>query len=448
MTDRSEALTETFMAEIRDKNPNETLFLQAVEEVALDVITVEKASARYSEARILSRLAEPDRSIGFSVTWLDDAGQVQINRGWRVQHCNAIGPYKGGLRFHPSVTPSVLKFLGFEQTFKNALTGLNLGGAKGGADFDPKGKSTHEVMRFCHAFMGELQHYIGPHRDVPAGDIGVGPREIGFMFAAWKKNNRSFDGAITGKSMCIGGSNLRIEATGYGLVYFLCAMLGATQEDITGKRVAVSGMGNVALNTARKAVDMGACVISLSDSRGLMDAPDGLSHAAIDWIETRKAAGEDVTQPPKDLGLRYHKGRTPWELDCDIALPCATQNELDADAAKALVDGGCKYIAEGANMPLTAEAQQIVRAAGLRYAPGKATNAGGVAVSGLEMSQNATFVPLSVQQVDTNLRDIMVSMHTKLVDEAAQDRSGDSVIDYRRAAYRRVAEALLDHGVI
>ncbi len=451
MTDRSHSLTETFMAEIRDKNPNQDLFLQAVEEVALDVITVEKANGDYTAARILARLAEPDRNIGFSITSLDDSGQVQINRGWRVQHCNAVGPYKGGLRFHPSVTPSVLKFLGFEQTFKNALTGLNLGGAKGGADFDPKGKSEHEVMRFCHAFMAELQHYIGPYRDVPAGDIGVGPREIGFLFAAWKKNNRDFSGMMTGKSLCIGGSELRVEATGYGLVYFLCAMLGKAGDDIAGKRVAVSGMGNVATHAARKVMDMGGKVISLSDSRGLIKAPDGMTATALDWIVARKAARDSVTAPPSDLGLTYHAGRTPWGLECDIALPCATQNEIDGKAAGALVDAGCRIIAEGANMPLTAEAQDIVRQAGVLYAPGKASNAGGVAVSGLEMSQNATFVPLSAAEVDRQLRDIMIRIHSRLAAEDARD-PGASVIDYRRAAnraaYRRVAEALLDHGVI
>lgn len=452
MTDRSQALTDAFMADIRDRNPGEDLFLQAVEEVALDVITVEKAHADYTASRILARLAEPDRSIGFSVTWLDDAGNVCINRGWRVQHCNAVGPYKGGLRFAPSVTPSVLKFLGFEQTFKNALTGLNLGGAKGGADFDPKGKSEREIMRFCHAFMAELQHYIGPSRDIPAGDIGVGPREIGFLFAEWKKHNRDFAGVITGKSTCIGGSQLRAEATGYGLIYFLCAMLGAVEEEIEGKRITVSGMGNVALHAARKAVALGGKVVSLSDSSGLMEASDGMTMAALDWIESRKAGGKAVTAPPRDLGIAYHAGRTPWGLECDVALPCATQNEIDEKAAQKLVDSGCRFIAEGANMPLTAGAQRIVREAGLRYAPGKAANAGGVAVSGLEMSQNATFLPLTAEEVDTTLRGIMVRMHKRLADDAATDHGKTDVIDYRRAAnraaYRRVAEALLDHGVI
>ncbi len=452
MSDRSQTLTAVFMAEVREKNPGEDLFLQAVEEFALDVITVEKASSDYTAARILARLSEPDRVIGFRVTWEDDAGRVQINRGWRVQHCNAVGPYKGGLRFASSVTPSVLKFLGFEQTFKNALTGLQLGGAKGGANFDPKGRSEREVMRFCHAFMAELQHHIGPSRDIPAGDIGVGTREIGFLFAAWKQNNRDFAGVLTGKSVCIGGSELRVEATGYGLVYFLCAMLGAAGEDIEGKRIAISGMGSVALHAARKAFSLGGRVITLSDTGGLMEAPDGMTAAALDWIKARKAADEAVTSPPRDLGLTYRPGHTPWGIECDVALPCATQNEIGAKDARALIDAGCQFLAEGANMPLTADAQHLIRESGLRYAPGKAANAGGVAVSGLEMAQNATFRPLPAEEVDCTLRDIMLRMHDKLRAEAATDGAGQARIDYRRAAnraaYRRVAEALLDYGVI
>ena len=452
MTDRSQSLTETFMAEIRDRNPEEREFLRAVEEVARDVITVEKASADYTRARILARLAEPDRVIGFRVTWAVEAGGVQLYRGWRVQHCNAVGPYKGGLRFAPSVTPSVLKFLAFEQTLKNALTGLHLGGAKGGSDFDPKGRSEAEVMRFCQAFMAELQHYIGPARDIPAGDIGVGAREIGFLFAAWKQNNRDFAGVITGKSLCTGGSQLRVEATGYGLIYFLCAMLGAADQDIVGKRVAISGMGTVAQHAARKACALGAKVVSLSDSSGLMEAPDGMSAAALDWIAAQKAARVAVDAPPVDLGLRYRPGATPWGLDCDVALPCAPQTEIAADAARALIDAGCRYLAEGANMPRTGAAQAIVRDAGIRYAPGKAANAGGVAVSGLDMAQNATFRPLPADEIDQILRRIMVDLHATLADEASRDAEHGAAIDYRRAAnraaYRRVAGALMDHGVI
>ena len=452
MTDRARDLTDVFMAELRDSYAHEVEFLQAVEEVALDVITVEKANADYTRARILARLTEPDRIIGFRVTWADDAGDVQINRGWRVQHCNAVGPYKGGLRFDPSVTPSVLKFLAFEQTFKNALTGLMLGGAKGGSDFDPRGRSDAEVQRFAQAFMIELQHHIGPARDIPAGDIGVGTREIGYLYATWKRIRGDFAGVITGKSQCIGGSALRAEATGYGAVYFLCAMLGLRDEEIEGQRVAISGMGNVAGHAARKAVRMGARVISLSDSSGLMEAPDGFSAEALDWVLGRKAAGEAIETPRRDLGLTWHPGRTPWDLGAEIALPCATQNEIGADAARALVDGGCRIVVEGANMPLDAEAQRIVRDAGIAHAPGKAANAGGVAVSGLEMGQNAVFQPLSEDEVDRALRAIMRRMHDRLADEARAIGAGTGAeIDYRRAAnvaaYRRVAEALLDHGI-
>ncbi len=452
MTDRSQALTDAFMADMRDKNPGEDLFLQAVEEVALDVITVEKANSDYTAARILARLTEPDRVIAFRINWEDDAGMVQINRGWRVQHCNAVGPYKGGLRFASSVTPSVLKFLGFEQTFKNALTGLQLGGAKGGANFEPKGRSKNEVMRFCHAFMSELQHHIGPSRDIPAGDIGVGTREIGFLFAAWKQNNRDFAGVLTGKSLCIGGSQLRVEATGYGLVYFLCAMLGTANEDIEGKRIAISGMGNVALHAARKALALGGRVVSLSDTSGVIEASDGLTAAALDWIEARKAANESVGAPPRELGMVFRPGSNPWSIECDVALPCATQNEINAKDARALLDAGCRFLAEGANMPLTADAQRIIHDSDICYAPGKVSNAGGVAVSGLEMAQNATFRPLPAEEVDRTLRGIMVDIHGKLRTEAQSDTTSQKRIDYRRAAnrvaYRRVAEALLDYGVI
>lgn len=346
----------------------------------------------------------------------------------------------------------MLKFLGFEQTFKNALTGLNLGGAKGGSDFEPKDHTEREIMRFCHAFMAELQYYIGPARDIPAGDIGVGTQEIGHLFSAWKKNNLDFAGVITGKSLCIGGSNLRVEATGYGLIYFLCAMLGAAGTDVQGKRILISGMGNVALHAARKARALGAKVVSLSDQSGLLEAQDGMTTAALDWIEARKAMKKTISQPPKDLDLKYRPGRTPWGIECDVALPCATQNEIDEDDARAILESRCQFLAEGANMPLTNGAQKIIRKSSLRYAPGKIANAGGVAVSGLEMSQNATFRPLSVSEVDNTLREIIVRVHKTVRDEAATDQTKGAGIDYRRAAnraaYRRVAEALLDHGIL
>lgn len=453
MTDRARELTESFIAELRDRYPQEPEFLQAVEEVARDVITIEKAHADYARARILARLTEPDRTIGFRVTWADDAGRVRINRGWRIQHSNAVGPYKGGLRFAPSVTPSVLKFLAFEQSLKNALTGLMLGGAKGGSDFDPKGCSDAEIQRFCGAFMAELQHHVGPARDIPAGDIGVGTREIGYLFAAWKRNARDFAGIVTGKSQCIGGSAIRAEATGYGAVYFLCAMLGARGEEIAGRRVAISGMGNVAGHAARKAAVLGAKVVSLSDSSGLMEAPDGFSAEALRWVLGRKAAGQGIAAPPRALGLTWHPGRTPWGLEAEIAMPCATQNEIDGKAARALCESGCRIVVEGANMPLDAEAQRIVREGGIAHAPGKAANAGGVAVSGLEMGQNAVFQPLAADEVDRALRAIMRRMHDRLAGEAqALGTPAGAPVDYRRAAnvaaYRRVADALLDHGIV
>ena len=453
MTDRARELTDTFMADLRDRYGHEPEFLQAVEEVALDVITVEKANAEYARARILSRLSEPDRIIAFRVTWADDAGEVQINRCWRVQHCNAIGPYKGGLRFAPTVTRSVLKFLAFEQTFKNSLTGLMLGGAKGGSDFDPAGRSDAELQRFSRGFMAELQHHIGPMRDIPAGDIGVSTREIGYMFAAWKQHTLDFAGVITGKSQCIGGSALRKEATGYGAVYFLCAMLGASGGEIEGKRVAISGMGNVAAHAARKALALGARVIAVSDSSGAMEAPDGFSAEALDWVLSRKAAGHSIENPRRELGLTWHPGGKPWNLGAEIAMPCATQNEIGAKEARELRDGGCRMIVEGANMPLTAEATRIVREGGIAHAPGKAANAGGVAVSGLEMGQNAVFQPLAREEVDRALGEIMRRVHDRLLDEArGLGPVEGGVIDYPRAAnvaaYRRVADALLDHGII
>jgi glutamate dehydrogenase (NADP+) len=453
MSDRARELTNSFMEELRARYAHETEFLQAVEDVALDVITVEKANPEYARARILARLSEPDRTIAFRVAWADDTGEVRINRGWRVQHCNAVGPYKGGLRFAPTVTQSVLKFLAYEQTFKNALTGLMLGGAKGGSDFDPKGRSDGEVQRFAQAYMAELQHHIGPWRDIPAGDIGVGPREIGYLFAAWKRHTRDFAGVLTGKSQCIGGSAIRQEATGYGAVYFLCAMLARSGEEIGGKRVAISGMGNVAAHAARKALALGARVVCLSDSSGRIEAPDGFSAEALDWVLGAKAAGRSLASPPRDLGLDWHPGCTAWEVEAEIALPCATQYEIGAEAARRLVETGCRWIVEGANMPLTAKAAEIVRDGRIVHAPGKASNAGGVAVSGLEMGQNAVFQPLSAREIDQALGTIMRRIHDTLLDEARNlGPLEGGLVDYRRAAnvasYRRVAEALIDHGIV
>lgn len=451
--DRRDALVETFMDAVEARAPGEPEFTQAVEEVARDVITVERAHSDWSNARVLERLTVPDRIIAFRIDWRDDSGAVRVNRGWRVQACNVLGPYKGGLRFHPSVTRSVLKFLAFEQCFKNALSGLPLGGAKGGSDFDPSGCSPAEIERFCTAFMTELAHHIGPQTDVPAGDINVGPHEIGLLYGTYLRQRGQWQGALTGKGTSFGGSALRIEATGYGLIYFVCEMLGERGASFEGQRVAISGMGNVALHAAEKAMEMGARVVALSDSSGVITCEDGIGRDALRWLSERKAGGEAVSDPPSEYGLDYAEGGSPWRTDCDIALPCATQNEIGEDAARALIDGPCTLLAEGANMPLTAKAQTLVRGADMDFAPGKAANAGGVAVSGLEMSQNAHFRYLDRATVDAALRDIMGRIHDRLRDEA--DR-GDAPeyggrIDYARAAnvaaYRQLAQAIAHLGV-
>ncbi|MGC9419726.1 MAG: NADP-specific glutamate dehydrogenase [Rhodovulum sp.] len=449
MADR-ETLLNAFMDRVEARNGGQDAFLQAVEEVAADVLTVEKAHAPWARARVLERLTEPDRIVGFRVVWENDAGEVEINTGWRVQVSNAIGPYKGGLRFHPSVCPSVLKFLGFEQVFKNALTGLPLGGGKGGADFDPRGHSEAEIMRFCQAFMTELARYIGPDEDVPAGDINVGPREIGYLFGAYKRLRGQFHGALTGKGEAFGGSAMRVEATGYGLIYFVEAMLAEQGRELAGRRVAVSGKGNVATHAAEKAICEGARVVSLSDTSGTLVAEDGMGQGAVDWVRARKRDGGDLSDPPRELGLRFHEGAAPWGLvEAEIALPCATQNEIDRDGLRAAMDSGLALVAEGANMPLTADAAAELRAAGLPHAPGKAANAGGVAISGLEMSQNANGRPLDPDSVDQALKRIMADIHARAAEEG---RGKGGAIDYRRganiAAYRKVATAVAAYGVL
>lgn len=442
------ALVSDFMDKVQARAAGQEEFLQAVRHVVGDTITIEKAHARYAAAKVLERLSEPDRLIAFRIVWQNDAGEIEVNRGWRVQYCNAIGPYKGGLRFHPAVSPSVLKFLGYEQTFKNALTGLPLGGAKGGSDFDPTGRSEDEIMRFCQAFMRQLAHFIGPDRDVPAGDINVGTREIGWLFAAYKAQAGEFTGAITGKGEAFGGSALRTEATGFGLVYFVEAMLGALGEDLAGKRVGISGKGNVAAHAALKATERGACVISLSDTSGTLVAEDGLDADTIRWVQAQKAAGDDIASPPSSSKARFDTGKTPWDLGCDIALPCATQNEVTGDLATKIVDGGARIVAEGANMPLTDDAAAVIAEAGLLHAPGKAANAGGVAVSGLEMSQNSHRRFSTTAEVDTALKDIMRAIHARCVTEG---KSGNRV-DYGRganvAAFRKVADAVTAMGAI
>ncbi|MCC5973673.1 MAG: NADP-specific glutamate dehydrogenase [Rubellimicrobium sp.] len=452
MTDRATALTQTFIDDLQGRSPGEEAWIDAVEAIARDVLTVEKANAAFAAARVLERLAEPDRVIAFRVTWRDDAGRVQINRGWRVQQSNLLGPYKGGLRWHPGTTLPVLKSLAFEQVFKNALTGLPLGGAKGGADFDPRGRSPAEIERFAMAFMAQLAPDIGPDRDVPAGDMGVGARELGLLSRAWMSHARSWGGALTGKPLCLGGSPLRVEATGYGLVYFLCVMLEAAGEGIEGRRIALSGRGNVALHAARKVRGMGGKVIALSSRAGVWHAPDGMWGDSIDWLA--EATGEDATDPPGRLGLDFLAGQKPWSLEPGIALPCATQHELDEDDARALIDGGCRFVAEGANMPLTPGAARALERAGIVAAPGKAANAGGVAVSGLEMRQNAGFARWTAAHVDTDLRHIMRRLHDRVANEGrATDSAGKGcAVDYRRganlAAYRRLARAVVDGGAL
>lgn len=441
---RNETLVANLMEKVRARSRHEPEFHQAVEEVAEDVLTLEKAHADYAAARVLERLTVPDRIIEFRVVWHDDDGGVQVNRGWRVQMCNALGPYKGGLRFHRTVNPSVLKFLAFEQVFKNALTGLPLGGAKGGADFDPRGRSDREIQRFCVSFMSELVRYIGPDVDVPAGDINVGSREIGWLFGAYKQLAGRWDGALTGKPLSIGGIALRPEATGYGLLYFVQRMLAHVDDSLDGKRVVLSGKGNVATYAAEKAMQLGARVVGLSDTSGTLEIPDGLDAELLDWIRERKAARGDLSDPP--ARARFHSGRKPWALDCDLALPCATQNELDADDARMLADNGCRWVAEGANMPCTAGAVDVFRACGIQYAPGKATNAGGVAVSGLEMAQNAQHLVWSREDVDSRLRTIMCRIHDQAVEEGTDGERLDYATGANRAAYRRVARAIVRQG--
>ncbi len=446
--DRATALTEAFLASLAPEDARMVNLRQAVEEVAQDVITVEKNNPDWAAARVLRRLVEPDRVISFGVTWVDDAGDVQLNRGWRVQASNAIGPYKGGLRFHPAVTLDDLRFLAFEQCFKNALTALPLGGAKGGSDFDPTGRSDAEIMRFCQAFMHQLAPHIGPDRDVPAGDINVGAREIGYLFGAWRQSAGIYAGALTGKAPSYGGSHIRTEATGYGLIYFVQAMLERLHISLDGQRVAISGKGNVAIHAARKAIQEGAQVVTLSDTSGTLYAPDGLDHDAVDWVSQRKAEGGDISTPPAAFGATFCEGTQPWTQEADIALPCATQNEIDETAAQSLVDNGVRLVAEGANMPTTKDGLRVLRKAKVTYAPGKAANAGGVAVSGLEMSQMSHRRFMSAQEVDSALRTLMADIHDRVADEG-QGRNG---VDYARGAnlagYRRLAKAITAQGVI
>ena len=440
-----------FLEKVSTRNQNEPEFMQAVHEVAETVIPFIENNKKYQNKMLLERMVEPERVVMFRVPWLDDNGDIQVNRGFRIQMNSAIGPYKGGLRFHPSVNLSILKFLAFEQTFKNSLTTLPMGGGKGGSDFDPKGKSDNEVMRFCQSFMTELQRHIGANADVPAGDIGVGAREIGFMFGQYKRIQNEFTGILTGKGLSYGGSLIRPEATGYGNVYFAQNMLKTKGEKLDGKTIVISGAGNVAQYAAEKATQLGAKVVTMSDSGGFIYDKDGIDADKLQFImelknERRGRISEYVDQYS---GSEYHEGKTPWDIKCDIALPCATQNELDKEDAQALVSNGCMCVGEGANMPCTPEAIEVFHKEKILFSPGKASNAGGVATSGLEMSQNSMRYNWTSEEVDKKLHEIMNDIHEKCVEYGTTE---DGYVDYVKGAniagFVKVADAMLAQGVV
>ncbi len=441
----------TFMEGGKRRNPGQPEFVQAVQEVAEDIFDFIADKEEYHAQQILRRIAEPDRVVSFRVCWEDDNGNIRVQRGWRVQNNNAIGPYKGGIRFHPSVTESVLKFLAFEQTFKNALTGLPMGGGKGGSNFNPKGKSVREIMRFCQSFMTELYRHIGADIDVPAGDIGVGGREIGFMFGQYKRITNEFTGVLTGKGLEWGGSLIRTEATGYGAVYFLANMLAAKGQDLVGKSAAISGSGNVATHAAEKIVQLGGKVLTLSDSGGFIHDPDGITQEKIDWVKAHKThrRGRIEDYCAEFKSATFTAGKTPWAVPCDVALPCATQNELNGDDAKMLVANGCIAVSEGANMPTDLAGVHVFKDAKIMFAPGKAANAGGVAVSGLEMSQNSGRRSWSEAELQQMLKDIMAGIHERCLTYGDQ---GGGYIDYVKGAniagFKKVADAMLAFGVV
>ena len=446
-----EAKINAFMDEVRQRNGHEPEFLQAVQEVAETVIPYIVKHDIYHGKNILLRMVEPERLISFRVSWVDDSGEIQVNRGYRVQMNSAIGPYKGGLRFHPSVNASILKFLAFEQVFKNSLTTLPMGGGKGGSDFNPKGKSDNEIMRFCHAFMTELYRHIGHNTDVPAGDIGVGAREIGFMFGMYKKLKNTFTGVLTGKGQSWGGSLIRPEATGYGTVYFAENMLSVKGDNFNGKTVVISGSGNVAQFAAEKSIELGAKVLTLSDSSGYILDEEGIDTEKLAFVMDLKNVrrGRIHQYVEKYPNAKFFKGEKPWSVKCDIALPCATQNELDGAAAQSLIDNGCICVSEGANMPSTPEAVHAFQNHSILFAPGKASNAGGVATSGLEMSQNSLRLSWTREEVDQRLKHIMSDIHDSCVQYGKND---DGTIDYVRGAniagFVKVADAMLAQGIV
>ena len=438
-----------FIRQVEARDSGQEEFLQAVREVVESVWSVYESNPRYQDAKILERIVEPERVIMFRVPWVSDNGEVQVNRGFRVEFNSAIGPYKGGLRFHPSVTLSGLKFLGFEQTFKNSLTTLPMGGGKGGSDFDPKGKTDSEIMRFCQSFMAELFRHIGPNTDVPAGDIGVGGREIGYLFGMYKKLRNEFTGVLTGKGLNWGGSLIRPEATGFGVVYFAEEMLKTKGESVKGKTVAVSGFGNVAWGAVQKVNDLEGKVVTLSGPDGYIYDEDGIKGDKVDFMLEMRASNRDMVQDYADeYNVPFHPGKRPWEVKCDIAFPCAIQNELDENDAKQLVSNGCICVTEGANMPCTPEAIKIFQDNNLLYAPGKAANAGGVAVSGLEMSQNSLKFKWSREEVDEKLHNIMKAIHCQCVEYGREGDYVDYVKGANIAGFLKVADAMLDQGVV
>ncbi len=439
-----------FIDRVEQKHPGEQEYLQAVSEVLESIKDVYNDNPQFEAAGILERLVEPDRILTFKVSWLNDEGDTHVNLGYRIQFNNAIGPYKGGLRFHPSVTLSILKFLGFEQIFKNSLTTLPMGGGKGGSDFDPKGKSNAEIMRFCQSFMLELWHIIGPETDVPAGDIGVGGREIGYLYGMYKKLAREHTGVLTGKGRSWGGSLIRPEATGFGNVYFAKEMLATKDESFKDKIVAVSGFGNVAWGAVQKATELGGKVVTLSGPDGYIYDPEGLSGEKIDFMLELRATNDDVVKPYADRfpEADFHAGKRPWEVKVDIALPCATQNELNEEDAEMLIKNGCFCVSEGANMPCTPEAIEVFHKNKILFAPGKAANAGGVATSGLEMSQNAIKMSWSRKEVDDKLHQIMKDIHEACVEHGTENGYVDYVKGANIAGFLKVANAMLDQGVI
>lgn len=448
MSSKYQNQIDAFITEVKLKDAHEPEFIQAVQEIAEAVIPFMNENPKYKSSKLLERMVEPERVIIFRVPWLDDKGKVQVNRGFRVEFNSAIGPYKGGLRFHPSVNLGILKFLGFEQVFKNSLTTLPLGGGKGGSDFDPKDKSDNEVMRFCQSFMTELCMHIGPDTDVPAGDIGVGGREIGYMFGQYKRIRNEFTGVLTGKGINWGGSLIRPEATGYGCVYFAQNMLAVKGDSVEGKTLAISGSGNVAQYACEKATELGAKVITLSDSSGYIHDAAGIDTEKLAFVmELKNVKRGRIKEYAEKYGCEFHKGR-PWGIACDIALPCATQNELNGEEAKTLVDNGCVCISEGANMPCTPEAIEVFQVAKILFGPGKASNAGGVATSGLEMSQNSLRLSWTREEVDAKLKNIMKDIHKSCVEYGSQGEYIDYVKGANIAGFVKVADAMLDQGVV